>query len=299
MSYVDGLREGRGRAAAVFMEFSRMVKENPIILYCFFEGDDEQYYGIRISQIRGEIYKSFSCSGRDQVLAIREKIRKEVTYCGIRALFFIDRDYICKDIDDAYVYVTPTHSIENFYLDYYAVKKIVEVEFKIIPTTSEGFSCLSLFLELWNDFLSCIEDVTIFLSAHAKKELKDGVRNLNVSQFEIHKMIKVSLIGVEKKYSWDDLKAIFPGGHDITQDEYKKELEAIKKDIEKYVRGKFAISFLKKFLELLLAESRNNEYKIFIKNKNSGRKAFANVVSDFSQYAKTPACLSKFLTQPL
>jgi hypothetical protein len=75
-------------------EFTRYYKSYPLALYCFFEGEDSKYYGIRIKTIAmPDKYFFLSCGGKDGVLKIHQIISSEEYYKSSKAAYFIDRDF--------------------------------------------------------------------------------------------------------------------------------------------------------------------------------------------------------------
>ena len=69
----DNLRQKRDIAQAIFMKFTRLYEQDKFALFCFFEGEDVKYYGIRIKTIaRPESYHSLDCKGKVSVLKVFE-----------------------------------------------------------------------------------------------------------------------------------------------------------------------------------------------------------------------------------
>ncbi len=268
-----------------------------MLLHCFFEGDDELYYGVRIDSVRRERYRAYSCAGKAQVLLVRKLIRENETFSTARVFFFVDRDYDELNIDDECVYCLPCHSIENLYADYFSVEKILLRDFNLKIKSSSFFSCSSLFIELFEEFVVAMVEFTCWLSIHSKKEKLAGVRALNLNNYGAHRFVDISLDGVKKKYNVEIIKELFSNAHEISPDEINAEKATNKRNPSCFVRGKFVAEFLMKFFNLLIEESSSDRYKIFTDGKVRKRPLVQNVISEFSQYAKTPPCLVKFLTQ--
>ena len=91
---VKTLRASRDKAVVVFTELTRLYKQYPSALYCFFEGEDGKYYGIRIKNIiRPEKDVHLSCKGKEGVLGIHRMLSARKYYANVRAAYFIDRDF--------------------------------------------------------------------------------------------------------------------------------------------------------------------------------------------------------------
>ena len=83
---VDKLRDSRKKAAVVFMEFTRLYKKYQSALYCFFEGEDSKYYGIRIKNIvRPEKDIYLPCDGKEGVRDIYTMLSSRKHYSAIES----------------------------------------------------------------------------------------------------------------------------------------------------------------------------------------------------------------------
>ena len=134
MSSVKTLRESRGKAQAVFMKFTRLYKQDPSALYCFFEGENSKYYGVRIKNIiRPEKDFYFSCSGKDGVLGIHKMLSARKSYANVKAAYFIDRDFdeSIRERGLNEIYETPCYSIENFYTSVQCFSEVLRSEFNL------------------------------------------------------------------------------------------------------------------------------------------------------------------------
>jgi Protein of unknown function (DUF4435) len=148
---VESLRASRNRAVAVFVEFSRLYKEYPFALYCFFEGDDSKYYGIRIKNIiRPEKYINLSCNGKEGVLDIHRMLSARKYYSSVKAAYFIDRDFD-KSIYEtglSQIYETPCYSVENFYTSVQCVSEILKAKFQLTELDENFKRSISLYVKL-------------------------------------------------------------------------------------------------------------------------------------------------------
>lgn len=114
------LTQAMGTGSAAFLRFTRIHKSKLRYLFCFFEGEDAKYYGVRIKENLPEVdWEGISCGGKLKVEEVYNvlKIHENPSYQVAKKAFFIDRDFdeplseeLRKDI-----YETPCYSIENFY----------------------------------------------------------------------------------------------------------------------------------------------------------------------------------------
>ena len=295
MSSVKTLRESRGKAQPVFMEFTRLYKQYPSALYCFFEGEDSKYYGVRIKNIiRPEKDFYFSCSGKDGVLEIHEMLSSKEDYANVRAAYFIDRDFD-KSIRERglnEIYETPCYSIENFYTSVQCFSEVLRSEFKLMESDENFERCVSLYIELQEEFHNAVELLNTWIACQ-----RDKSSPLNISKRSVLDFVKIDLNQITKKYVIDDLYSIFPGAIAISQEELDARLTELRSSTrQKSFRGKFEIEFLRKFLEKLKHEANTANYHYFTRKvKVVLSLSESNIISDLSQYADTPDCLDSYL----
>ena len=169
---IDKVREKRKNAEVIFTKF---IKNRDIFnkkLFCFFEGEDQKYYGIRIekyTEINEEDIIFYHCGGKEQVLKLYDMLRKD--YANVKKMFFIDKDFD-ENVEKPEIYVTPCYSIENLYVTENAFKKIMHKEFNINPIDDDYKKCLNDFKRRKKEINSEI----IFLNAwiyYQKDKIKE------------------------------------------------------------------------------------------------------------------------------
>ncbi|MEL6462272.1 MAG: DUF4435 domain-containing protein, partial [Cyanobacteria bacterium J06621_15] len=158
---VNTLKESRDKAVAVFTKFTRLYKQNPSALFCFFEGEDSKYYGVRIDNIARpkKDYIYISCNGKEGVLGINKMLASRKRYSVVKAAYFIDRDFdiSIQQKNLAGIYETPCYSIENFYTSVDCVSKILKSEFKLSESDEDLEKCIFLYQKLQNEFHNAVE----------------------------------------------------------------------------------------------------------------------------------------------
>ena len=117
MPQLEKLRAARSSISVQFMNFMKVVSKDRSILVCFFEGEDEKYFSIRINTIRADLkWTGINCAGKSNVISLKDKITTHTKYQQSFVAFFIDNDFH----DDAIqaqpnIYITPCYSVENIY----------------------------------------------------------------------------------------------------------------------------------------------------------------------------------------
>jgi hypothetical protein len=292
---VNTLRESRGKAQAVFMKFTRLYKQDPSALYCFFEGEDSKYYGVRIKNIiRPEKYFYFSCSGKDGVLGIHKMLSARKSYANVKAAYFIDRDFdeSIRERGLNEIYETPCYSIENFYTSVQCFSEVLRSEFNLREPDENFERCVSLYIKLQEEFHNAVELLNTWIACQRAKSSP-----LNISDISVSLFVKIDLNQITQKYVIDDLYRMFPGAIAISQEELDARLTEFRSITrQKSFRGKWEIEFLRKFLEKLKHEANTANYHYFTRKvKVVLSLSEINIISDLSQYADTPDCLDSYL----
>jgi len=291
---VNTLRASRDKAVVVFTQFTRLYKRDPSALYCFFEGEDSKYYGIRIKNIirpKKDFY--LSCKGKEGVLGIHRMLSARKYYANIRAAYFIDRDFD-KSISELGlngIYETPCYSIENFYTSVECFSEVLRTEFKLIESDENFERCVSLYIKLQEEFHNAVELLNTWIACQ-----RDKSSELNISDISVSRFVNIELDEIKIEYVSDDLYTMFPGAIIISQEELYLKLRGLRCSYQKSFRGKFEIEFLLTFLQKLSHEANQGNYPYFTRKvKVVLSLSKRNIISDLSQCADTPDCLYSYL----
>lgn len=292
---VESLRASRNRAVAVFVEFSRLYKQYESALYCFFEGDDSKYYGIRIRNvIRPEKYIDLTCNGKEGVLGIYRMLSARKYYASVKAAYFVDRDFdkSIYEMGLSQIYETPCYSVENFYTSANCVSEILKAEFKLTELDENFKRSISLYVKLQEEFHNAVELLNVWIACQ-----RDNKSVLNISDLSVLRFIDIDLDKITIKYTVSDLYTMFPNTSSISQNELDAKRSELQARIrQQSFRGKFEIEFLFSFLQKLISEANQGNYPYFTKKiKVVLSLSKKNVISDLSQYADTPDSLYSYL----
>lgn len=292
---VNNLRSSRDKAVVVFTEFTRSYKQYPSALYCFFEGEDSKYYGIRVQNIaRPEKYIHFECKGKEGVLGIHKMLSSRKYYENAKTAYFIDRDFDRPISESGLngIYETPCYSIENFYTSVECFSRILRNEFKLMESDENFARCVDLYLKLQAEFHDAVELLNTWIACQ-----RDNSSNLNISDISVLNFVKVELDKITVRYVIDDLNAKFPKAISISQAELnERQNELTSSPRQKNFRGKFEIEFLLTFLQKLMSEANQGNYPYFTRKvKVVLSCSKRTIISDLSQYADTPNCLYSYL----
>jgi len=299
--------ESMGRAGkgynSKFTEFTRIYSEKPSCLICFFEGDDEKYYGIRIREnLKETDYEGIVCDGKAGVIALFEMLKKHthIPYQNARKAFFTDRDFdapLPADIRSK-VYETPCYAIDNFYTSVDCFKRILKSGFKISEFNQDDEPVFNQCVSLFTDTQKQFHDAVSLLNAWMMLVRQKGI-GLNFNDIHLKKFITININRVsEKQPTLDYLNNLFPR-HGISESEINLQAASfISQDRGKIFRGKSEIEFPILFLKKLKNDLCLDSPKYFPEKR---KISFAlpdsrdDILSEFSQYADTPECLREYL----
>jgi len=123
------------------------------------------------------------------------------------------------------------------------------------------------------------------------------VGKLNLQNVSVDKLFEVKLNGVTQKYSLSNLSDLFPDSAPVHLPELNELISEFTdcNQIDKF-RGKYLIYFLKKILTALAEDSNKRTKRQHFKiRRRVTMRISDNIMSELSQYAETPPCLSEFL----
>lgn len=305
MSRVSILSNSRDSMSVKFMEFTRVVSRVKGRLAVFFEGEDEKYFSVRINNIRPDLkWVGINCGGKKNVLTMREKIRSHKDYSESICMFFVDSDFDdntnISSFDD--VYITPSYSIENFYISDSAFKRILAAEFSLTDVCEEErcfHNALEKFRDCKSSYISAISDFNYLVySLKNMDSLEKSGTKLHLDKIKFDDLVTVDLNSTYKLYDESKPYSIIPTldkNLTVDLDNSKKKFDEVSHEL--YFRGKQHLEFFRVYLSnLKIDRCKKKDRVIFSKRGNVKLQLTkANVLSELSQYADTPSCLRTFL----
>lgn len=301
----DNLRSARNSYAVIWQRFLKLFARKPNALYCFFEGEDAKYYGLRIEMfIRPLEYHFLACGGKGNVLRLLSLLNGDDHYNMAWACFFVDRDFDAPEDHptDAKLYVTPTYSVENLYSTQSTFESILKCEFQIDnvnDTSADDFMrAVELYEYLMPRILDALTELNAWLHAERTLERTIGSRQLDINGLDVRKLVKVDLNEVQKNYSWTSVQAETSNAHVVTEEQVAlSDLLLEGEDRASAFRGKWVLSLFVVLLRDLITDANSRPPALFSQHRNVRLNVSGNVLSDLCQYAETPPCLRDFLLQ--
>ncbi|MCZ4410002.1 DUF4435 domain-containing protein [Cryomorphaceae bacterium 1068] len=296
---LERFRKARTSASSVFAQVIQLNKKYDNPLYCCFEGEDYKYYGIRIESYKEKDYQKIiplKCGGKKEVVRLYALIDKETTLNIRPFVYFIDRDFDNPiDKDEFDMYETPCYSVENLYTTTCAFERILVNELKVEETDELYEHCVKLFAQRQSEFHSGISLLNGWIYCQRRNEDPDN--RLNLSSFNLNSLIETFNLSSVDFIDYDIayLESEFDGSLSVEIDEVNTAREILDTNPQELYRGKFEIEFLYNFLTQLVQSINKKEAPFETRTKVRLNISKVNLISELSQYAKTPSCLKEHI----
>jgi len=304
MDRAERMREKRSSIAVKLIRLIKVYASNPDAIICVFEGEDAKYYGIRLDGfLNGRERKKIRCKGKGNLISLKEKVDLHEELSNANVLYFADRDFDLADITDGNIYFTPCYSVENLYIEKAVLRRILIDEFGFCEV--EDNEDVNSILNIYERLLSSAANALLNLNAWIMCQNQAGKSNssikLNLNNYDAGDFIDFDLENVVTKYDKEALKVKFPDSIEISSDEIDTAQHLIEQGgTVKSIRGKYLLDFFRAFLEKIRSEISNGDSVVITKKiKTKLTISKSNILSDLSQYAETPNCLTKFLRMHL
>lgn len=289
------LAQANASTAVAVHKFVLIPNKSSDKLYCFFEGKDTHYYSARIQNYFMKEYEPIICGNKAQVLHTYSYFLKTKSYNKYSKAYFVDSDFD-ERLNNNDIYETPCYSIENLYVNEYAIKQILKAEFFLTSGDKSFADAIKTFKDNLNKFNASVLLFNGWYYSLKKKKVKEMLKTTNVSLNDKlpKNLITFEINSISSNYDLDKINTIFPEALIVTEGEVLSCVECLsKEDLSHRLRGKYQIQFLKKILNHFI-EDCNIHGSIF-KSKTKFSLNEANLMSQLSQYALTPDCLIEYL----
>ena len=278
---------------------SYVTLKSACTVFLFFEGkDDFKYYWVRLAPfIEDQSYETYICRSKANVLELYNMI-----HCQTKArnnekiCYFVDNDYDKSKLKNPDIYVTPTYSIENFYISDSAIKNMLKGEWglsgEMLKDDKDDFECAFNYLRQKRDeVINSIIYANAWYSLQCNKS-KGNLRQPKLSAIKEYKVIK----NVKDKTV---LEGMVPNSIEVSDEEIEEEVGYLKQNPEMKIRGKyFEQTMPSYFMKVFQDSNKKNNREMFIKrrrvNINVGED---NMISILSQYADSPMDLRAYITR--
>lgn len=298
---VEEMRNGKREKPAIFTEFSLLTRTHANHLFCFFEGNDNDYYVQRIRTFTDN-FQPLRCGNRDAVLGVHRLIAGHKEHEKYKKAFFIDRDFNPPlAATNPPIYETPCYSIENLYVSPEVFEQILINKFHLSPVSNRETIavCLETYKARQDEFHTavCLLNAWFACLIDIKNTTgKEGVASLGDKLPK--EFIEISLQEVKSNYDLEKIKTTFPNATEVEAEVLERKITEFSScEQAKVFRGKYEMSFLINFIQLLLNDGKEKKEVIQQKIKFNFDDAMnlPRAITIFSDCAETPECLKGYL----
>lgn len=265
--------------------------------YYFVEGKDAPYYHQRIKHLSNKDLVPINCGGKSKVLEVYSLLSNQPVYNKYQKAFFVDKDYDDNSTISSDIYVTPCYSIENFYVSQPTIEEILKCEFNILPSDENYAKILSLYNTEQQNFYDAILEFNAWYACLKRLTSNTGV-SLNDNMPA--EFINLQIGNITKTYTLQDVEEKFQEATlKIDESDIQKMINTLNIDPVMSLRGKYQLQFLETFLRFLIDDANNKIQRKYITKKTTFNIARSTLLSQLSQYAITPGCLTEYVLKRL
>lgn len=300
---VQEIREARNKGVVAFTKFCQDKRRYDDCVFCFFEGEDNKYYGPRIERYAKYAYDkivSYNCGGRKEVIKVYDLIKDKIEYENVNKMFFVDRDYMPIDQELKDLYQTPCYSVENFYTTVESFSRIINREFGINSMEPDFLKCVTDYCQRQKEFHRETLYLNAWLSEQRKAEERFCLKKITLADYKVGKLfseISIEKVMPKEPIAKELLLKHFPTAYNVADEDIAKEVTLFRGgDQQKLFRGKFEMDFLRKIINSIKEKNRSSSY-LEIKRECVYIDSNVNSLSTLSNYADTPECLVNFLEE--
>lgn len=312
--------------SVVFREFLKKYKKNKDKFIFLLEGIDDldYYFPVFESKVgpHNNNWVDLVCYGRENVFQLVGDLRQHSQREYQNSLYFgfVDKDYheVSENSYPERIYVTPTYSIENFYVSSAFFKKILMRKFYLLendPENNDFNLCCANFQSRIHEFIAGVKELDSFLRCNRiMYEERSVTSKINARDISLNDLFSISLDAITIKSN--ALTILGKTLEDFDSNALRTSLAyyegKTESDLAKVIRGKFMFFFIHQYLFRLkednrkkipalfpdsyaLSKRRGDEKRIFTKTKISITREAQDILPDLCQFADVPGCLVDFL----
>lgn len=260
--YIKAQIESRQRSAVMKITLLSYRSRYPEGLIIAVEGDDDKIvYSHWIQRIIPDLaYEFFTCGGKRGVRQLRNSLHSDLGNAEKDLIFFVDRDFddLIGFHSNKMVFMLDRYSVENYLVD----PEVLDISLKVAypghgePAVRQAIC--TLFVRDYLEFLSAATEMNkrIFIARRMRFRIDDVIPDTlsSIATVDLGRVRKCGLPAADVIPFTDE-----PAAEEVQKlhDEFDILIPA-----DRY-RGKFAIKFLRTWLDRLSDEYRNSKMGIF------------------------------------
>lgn len=297
MSFIDDLRKKRRTPGRAHEEFLHRFSKHTSSIHAFFEGhEDASFYVNFIDRYSdNSSVEIYNCGGKKEVYDTYDKLKARLDFKTI-ALFFVDKDWSDfleeKWPVDRRIYVTEYYSIENYLVDSYMLRRVLNETIRTkVPFDHE--TIVDNFEKSLQIFYKKIQIVNIWLFQLKYISKKPNHKNINLERiFNFNNDLTV-----DTKHD-NVLSELETSCTEKTPCDFSVfQVTWIRKFIhfhpKTYVRGKFELWFFVEYIKKLIIYLNANYLTVAIDRKT--QLEHSNAIEILGPRAQIPDSLREFL----
>ncbi|ACA82670.1 DUF4435 domain-containing protein [Leuconostoc citreum] len=264
-NYVEDMLNKTNNVTTLWTKVQDIINDDSIAVVV--EGKDYQYYGYHIRNnnlITKKLLQPVNANGRKNLIRLIDyMIDKEEQI--INMLFFLDNELPSQKWENKYCFVTSVNSVESYYVSVNAFAKLIDYHTSITKEYREKL------LKKFDDCLQIFNKEMIRIGIFLDTCLQLGLNPI-IKKFDFQLFFNFDNLVIHPiEHSLAELLESFVVRCDVNKQKLIKEtMVDTQRNIENtdklsYVRGKYAMSFLRYFLGAV----RNSEKKNGIVNETS------------------------------
>lgn len=264
-NYVEDMLNITNNVTTLWTKVQDIINDDSIAVVV--EGKDYQYYGYHIRNnnlITKKLLQPVNANGRKNLIRLIDyMIDKEEQI--INMLFFLDNELPSQKWENKYCFVTSVNSVESYYVSVNAFAKLIDYHTSITREYREKL------LKKFDDCLQIFNKEMIRIGIFLDTCLQLGLNPI-IKKFDFQLFFNFDNLVIHPiEHSLAELLESFVVRCDVNKQKLIKEtMLDTQRNIENtdklsYVRGKYAMSFLRYFLGAV----RNSEKKNGIVNETS------------------------------
>ncbi|MBN8282490.1 DUF4435 domain-containing protein [Zoogloea sp.] len=261
MSLLRSMRDARDAPAVFKASLAALRAHNPDTVAFACEGvDDKKVYfqWIKNSNIKFG-YEFIVCNGKEKVLKFRELLRRDVAGLNKDVYFFVDKDFdgLKGYATGPDVYLTETYSFENVLVTSEVLREILAVDMHCHSEPQIRDSVIEKFDEIYSSFL----DVTRAHNHRIYLARRLGINSRPLPD-KLNKLATVGLLKVEfAEKSVNEAIVLDREPSQPEIDQHEADFGSL--EPRRDYRGKFALLFFARWLELLGRDRNSEESSLF------------------------------------
>jgi len=259
LSFMTSAKESDAVVKIDFVSFSSRIPDDIVIFACEGKADKLIYY-YWIQRLRAGLnYENYVCGNKGNTLKLFDALRRDMTGIGARVYYFVDRDFdgLQGRQPNDNIFMTCRYSIENYLVCPEALDDILRIEFHCDGDPAVRREVTEKFSTLYAKFLVETQSLNfrIFLARLIPiRQVGEITGKINaIANVEVHDVVAVgepaNIVPLERDPSPEETQ--------LWREDFGRLEPAM------HYRGKFALAFFSRWLELLRKDRQADKPLIF------------------------------------